>query len=249
LLRSVYMEKFGVISMGAGKKYNSPDTHTEELKRLVRTIRRQHTKLPIHLWVYPRVAIPGATCHLLPDLVGPVWWQKYQQARDVPWGGKFRIINGFKLIALKKAPFEITLWLDGEIRVLKRLNPLFEPKEPFEWAMARDYGRKGDCDWWNGGVIVVKKCPATQAFLTKAWENWQADGRRSEQAIIGRMLNKPDHSGVKFHQLDNRVWNVRPALASGLAVAERRKTVILHTRSHKLTGNDQVWRFEKICVS
>jgi hypothetical protein len=244
------MEKFGVISMAAGRKFNSDDSHTGELRnRMVKTVRQQHPDIPIHVWTYPRTTIPGAKCFYLPDLVGKVWWQKYEQARDVAWGGKFRIINGFKFIALKKAPFEVTLWLDGEVRVLKRLDAIFKPKKPFEWAMARDFGRDGDCAWWNGGVIVVKKCPATQAFLTRGWENWQKDGRRSEQAIIGRLLNQPDHGGVDFRQLDNKVWNVRPALASSITVEERRKAVILHTRSHVLTGDDQVWRFQKLCKS
>lgn len=238
-------EKFGVISMGAGKKYNSEFNHIQELREMVKMLRKQHTDLPVMVWTAPLREVPGAIVHSIPDLVGPHWWKKYVNAKDVPWGGKFRIINGFKLLALRGALecFETVLWLDGEVRVLKKLNEILNPKEPFDIAMARDYShKKGNCDWWNGGVIVVRNTPGGHAVIEDAWKRWCNEKRLSEQAMISRSIKQlSKEKKIIFRELNNRVWNVRPDLASSMKPDAKRRAAILHTRGHPLTGDERVW--------
>jgi len=237
-------EKCGVISMGAGKKYNSEFNHIQELRMMVKMLRKVHPDLPIMVWTAPVREVPGAVVRSISNLVGAGWWKKYENAKDVPWGGKFRVINGFKLLALKDAlkAFETVLWLDGEVRVMKKLNPILDPKEDFDIAMARDYGNKGLCDWWNGGVIVVRNTPGGHAVLDDAWKRWVAEKRLSEQAMISRSIKQLRKDRViKFRELNNRIWNVRPGLASSMPIPERKHAAILHTRGHPFTGDERIW--------
>ncbi|WP_417525546.1 putative nucleotide-diphospho-sugar transferase [Marinovum sp.] len=106
-----------------------------------------------------------------------------------------------KVDCLMKSPFEHTLFLDADIRVLEDVSELFELLERFDMAMAHAHARNRHATravWtralpdafpqFNTGVIVVRRNARTRALLQDWSDSYKAAGFRKDQVTLRELL-------------------------------------------------------------
>lgn len=106
-----------------------------------------------------------------------------------------------KVDCLMNSPFEHTLFLDADIRVLEDVSELFDLLERFDIAMTHAHARNRratravwnralpDCfPQFNTGVIMVRRNVQTQALL-EAWsDSYRTAGFRKDQVTLRELL-------------------------------------------------------------
>lgn len=106
-----------------------------------------------------------------------------------------------KVDCLMKSPFERTLFLDADIRVLEDVSELFDLLERFDIAMAHAHARNRAATravWthalsdafpqFNTGVIAVRRNPQTHALLQTWSKSYKAAGFRKDQVTLRELL-------------------------------------------------------------
>ena len=106
-----------------------------------------------------------------------------------------------KVDCLMKSPFERTLFLDADIRVLEDVSELFDLLERFDIAMAHAHARNRPatrtvwnqslCDafpQFNTGVIAVRRNAQTQTLLQDWSDSYVAAGFRKDQVTLRELL-------------------------------------------------------------
>ncbi len=106
-----------------------------------------------------------------------------------------------KVDCLMNTPFDRTLFLDADIRVLEDVSELFDLLERFDMAMAHAHARNRDATravWkqelpdafpqFNTGVIAVRRNAQTQALLQDWSANYKAAGFRKDQVTLRELL-------------------------------------------------------------
>ncbi|WP_272010745.1 putative nucleotide-diphospho-sugar transferase [Roseovarius sp. ZX-A-9] len=106
-----------------------------------------------------------------------------------------------KVDCLMNSPFERTLFLDADIRVLEDVGELFDLLDRFDVAMAHAHARNRDATravWkyalpdsfpqFNTGVIAVRRNPQTQALLKNWSDSYKKAGFRKDQVTLRELL-------------------------------------------------------------
>lgn len=110
-----------------------------------------------------------------------------------------------KVDCLMNAPFERTLFLDADIRVLEDVSEVFELLDRFDIAMAHAHARNRAATravWtralpdafpqFNTGVVAVRRSPLTRALL-QAWsDSYKSAGFRKDQVTLRELLWESD---------------------------------------------------------
>lgn len=110
-----------------------------------------------------------------------------------------------KVDCLMNAPFERTLFLDADIRLLEDVRELFDLLDRFDIAMAHAHARNRAATraaWtlalpdafpqFNTGVIAVRRTPQTRALL-QAWsDSYTSAGFRKDQVTLRELLWQSD---------------------------------------------------------
>ena len=106
-----------------------------------------------------------------------------------------------KVDYLAASPFERTLYLDADVRVIARIDDVFAVLERFDLAIAHAHARnreKTNQRWraeipvafpqLNGGVIAFRASPEVKEFL-EAWRTaFHAAGFRKDQVTLRELL-------------------------------------------------------------
>ncbi|MGE0004596.1 MAG: hypothetical protein AB7S92_03300 [Parvibaculaceae bacterium] len=145
-----------------------------------------------------------------------------------------------KIDYLDKSPFDLTLYLDTDVRVIGDISDMFGLLEKYEMAGAhvRARAKPRRLKSWrlslprtfpqiNCGVLLYKKCEAT----SRLFRDWQAAYR--EAKLEGDQLTFREtlwRSDVKFYVLAPE-YNMRSSALLTLLSKEPRP-VILHKRSY-----------------
>ena len=106
-----------------------------------------------------------------------------------------------KVDCLMRSPFERTLFLDADIRVLEDVSDLFQLLDNFDIAMAQAHARNRDATravWktalpdafpqFNTGVIAVRRNPETQALFESWSSSYKEAGFRKDQVTLRELL-------------------------------------------------------------
>jgi hypothetical protein len=106
-----------------------------------------------------------------------------------------------KVDCLMNSPFERTLFLDADIRVLEDVSELFDLLERFDIAMAHAHARNRAATravWtrelsdaypqFNTGVMVVRRSPETQSLLQVWSDSYRTAGFRKDQVTLRELL-------------------------------------------------------------
>lgn len=106
-----------------------------------------------------------------------------------------------KVDCLMNSPFEKTLFLDADIRVLEDVSDVFEVLERFDMAMAHAHARNRAATraaWtrvlpdaypqFNTGVIAVRRNPKTLALLQDWSKSYKEAGFRKDQVTLRELL-------------------------------------------------------------
>lgn len=110
-----------------------------------------------------------------------------------------------KVDCLMNSPFERTLFLDADIRILEDVSELFDLLERFDVAMAHAHARNRAATraiWtrdlsdaypqFNTGVIAVRRNPQTSRLL-EAWsDSYKEAGFRKDQVTLRELLWNSD---------------------------------------------------------
>lgn len=110
-----------------------------------------------------------------------------------------------KVDCLMNSPFDRTLFLDADIRVLEDVSELFDLLDRFDIAMAHAHARNRDATravWthalsdafpqFNTGVVAVRRNPQTDALLKDWSNNYKTAGFRKDQVTLRELLWKSD---------------------------------------------------------
>jgi hypothetical protein len=110
-----------------------------------------------------------------------------------------------KVDCLMNSPFERTLFLDADIRVLEDVSELFDLLERFDFAMAHAHARNRAATravWtralpdafpqFNTGVVAVRRNAQTQALLQDWSNSYKAAGFRKDQVTLRELLWNSD---------------------------------------------------------
>ena len=110
-----------------------------------------------------------------------------------------------KVDCLMNSPFERTLFLDADIRVLEDVSDLFDVLERFDIAMAQAHARNRPATravWnqelpdafpqFNTGVLVVRRNAQTQTLFQNWSESYKAAGFRKDQVTLRELLWNSD---------------------------------------------------------
>lgn len=106
-----------------------------------------------------------------------------------------------KIDKLAESPFERTLYLDTDTRVIAPLDDMFEILDKFDLAIAHAHKRnkKATTELWkekipnafpqlNGGVILYKKNETTQKFLKNWQDAFHTAGVKKDQVTLRELL-------------------------------------------------------------
>lgn len=231
---------FGIICLVCGKERHGWGQHVDELQRCLKTLREHHPDVPVTIWTdSPDQPWPA------PYDVRDVWdiIPMNARARHGQQLGNihgWKVAIGFKLMAMLESPYDQTLWLDGDVSVLRPIDSIFDAD--FDIAMACDYNNKGMVtNLYNSGVVALRDSLDVRRFLKATWHDWfKTNTRSTEQDIMYKLL-KGKYTRLNFHLLDCYVWNVRPALANAMPQEQRVSTRILHSRGHRLLDPPKHW--------
>lgn len=157
-----------------------------------------------------------------------------------------------KVCSLRRSPYERTLFLDTDTQIRGTLDPLFDELDFKDFCAANshlaDYSVRPPrfinmkkVGGYNTGVLLFRKCHATEAFL-KLWEEavcahdssnmWA--GHFGDQYFFNDLVSngKAQATGVRWGVLDNLRWNCRGIARSHVVSLGRwPEVVILHERS------------------
>ena len=110
-----------------------------------------------------------------------------------------------KVDCLMRSPFERTLFLDADIRVLEDVSELFDLLDRFDMAMAHAHARNRDATravWtvalpdaypqFNTGVVAVRRNARTQKLLQDWSDSYKAAGFRKDQVTLRELLWRSD---------------------------------------------------------
>ena len=110
-----------------------------------------------------------------------------------------------KVDCLMNSPFERTVFLDADVRVLEDVSDLFDLLERFDMAMAHAHARNRNATravWtlelpdaypqFNTGVIAVRRNPHTQSLLQDWSDSYKAAGFRKDQVTLRELLWRSD---------------------------------------------------------
>jgi hypothetical protein len=151
--------------------------------RAAETVRRCMPGLPIDLFTDAAVDLPAFDrIHLIPE--------RWRHA---------------KLDALVSSRFERTLYLDSDIFMAAPVDDVFETLDRFDVALAHDAERNSPLSCtpldyplpaafpqFNGGVIAVRRNPATAAFLARWRDRVRDGGHRYDQPSLRQLLWESD---------------------------------------------------------
>ncbi len=171
----------GVVFVATGARYIAC------AEAAARSVRRHMPEVPIALFTDA-----GALGHPLADIFDPVIELEGAHHRS-------------KVDCLMNSPFERTLFLDADIRVLEDVSELFDLLERFDIAMAHAHARvraETQAVWiralpeaypqFNTGVVAVRRNPQTRALL-QAWsESYREAGFRKDQVTLRELLWNSD---------------------------------------------------------
>jgi hypothetical protein len=98
-----------------------------------------------------------------------------------------------------RTPFERTLYLDADTRVLSDIRPVFDLLDRFDLALAHAPNRVTRLTTWrttlphafpqfNAGVFLYKSSPAVMALLREWVESFHTAGFRSDQITLRELL-------------------------------------------------------------
>ena len=96
-------------------------------------------------------------------------------------------------------PFDRTLYLDTDTRVLEDITPVFDLLDRFDLALAHASNRVTRLQTWrttlprsfpqfNAGVFLYKKTPAVMSLLDEWVSSFHAAGFRSDQITLRELL-------------------------------------------------------------
>lgn len=171
----------GVVFVATGARYIAC------AEAAARSVRRHMPDVPIALFTDA-----GQLGHPLSDLFDPVIELEGAHRRS-------------KVDCLMNSPFERTLFLDADIRVLEDVSELFDLLERFDMAMAQAHARNRAATravWtralpdaypqFNTGVMAVRRSPETHALL-QAWsDSYKSAGFRKDQVTLRELLWSSD---------------------------------------------------------
>lgn len=224
---------FGVIYLACGKKY------VQEAIKSARSFKRFHPKIPITIHTD---SAPLARSY--PNLFNRV-------IRVSPKKPGMKIAPAAKLNKIKamaSSPYDVTLYLDCDTKILKPIGELFEMGKNYDLMIANSpmldktivpyrlvsYVRPKA---YNSGVIVYRKNEKIQNLFTswlrkskkdpKIWE--KNKGSFFDQPKLVSLLNRPD-PGINFKVIPNVLYNARHTMIPRLKSQRLYKNVkIIHT--------------------
>lgn len=110
-----------------------------------------------------------------------------------------------KVDCLMNSPFERTLFLDADVRILEDVSELFDLLDRFDIAMAHAHARNRNATravWslelsdafpqFNTGVIAIRRNPQTQELLRNWSDSYKDAGFRKDQVTLRELLWKSD---------------------------------------------------------
>ncbi|MGR3511091.1 MAG: putative nucleotide-diphospho-sugar transferase [Sulfitobacter sp.] len=169
--------KSGVVFVATGAKYIAC------AEAAARSVRRHMPEVPIAL--FTNAGQLGVT---LSEVFDPVIELESVHHRS-------------KVDCLMNSPFEKTLFLDADIRVLEDVGELFNLLERFDMAMAHAHARNRDATravWTkalpdsfpqlNTGVVAVRRNAKTQALLQDWSDSYKTAGFRKDQVTLRELL-------------------------------------------------------------
>ena len=176
-MREIKQER-GVLYIAAGKQF------IRAAIRSAASVRKHSPDLPIHLfanwraWSYDFATDPAPFTS-----VGEIDAPHYRSKVD------YSI----------HTPFERTLYLDADTRLVSDIRPVFDLLDRFDLALAHAPNRVTRLTTWrtplprafpqfNAGVFLYKNTPAVMALL-QAWvESFHSAGFRSDQVTLRELL-------------------------------------------------------------
>ncbi|MGC8201702.1 putative nucleotide-diphospho-sugar transferase [Aliiroseovarius sp. PTFE2010] len=145
-----------------------------------------------------------------------------------------------KLEAMAATPFQRTLFLDADTRVLAPLDDLFDVLDRFDLALAHDVRRASALiqegtvktpyafGQMNSGVMLYRRSPEMLAFLDEWARRYHADGHVRDQVPLKDLLWESD---LRFYVLPEEFNLRRVTMLDAWEPLDARPT-ILH--SHRL---------------
>lgn len=192
--------------------------------------------------IYVRESIYSAHSVRLfhPDIPITLYTDDEKQSEKFP--GNVVIINRdihplkIKVRCLSASPYENTLFLDTDTKVIKPINELFRLLETYDLCLANapnvdfkqkpqkliDYIRDG---FYNTGVILYKQTDAFKTFhlkwLTSILEQDDNDiwpGHNCDQFYFNRLIRNQFHvkCNVRMGVFPNIIYNVRPTMIKAM---------------------------------
>jgi hypothetical protein len=191
----------------------SPKTFIEEAEQSAQSV-RDHSDLPITL-ITDQPTNAGDTFTNIVRIDDP----------DFSWRDKIKY--------LKRTPFDETLFLDTDTRVVEEIDEIFQVLNEYDLAVAQDpaHGEREHPEAptsfpeYNTGVMLYKKSKKVLSFLEKWLDEYDRDQNEwisGDQPSFRKVLHK---SNLRYLTL-SREWNVRythPGMIAG-------KPRILHGR-------------------
>ena len=222
----------GIIYLVSGGR-----SYLGELITSLKSLRRHEPDLPVT--VYYRFRVPASL-----------------RADWVPLDSREHPLK-LKVLTLRQAPYERTLFMDTDITVHGPVRPVFENLDRHEFCAANSH----EADWsvapprfvamvkprdYNTGVLLYRKSEAFLRFLTR-WEQavlaqdpldmWA--GHNCDQYHFNTLVSAGvlEECGVNFGELDNIVWNCRGIMREPVRALGREGDIRLfhhRTRAMKL---------------
>ena len=222
----------GIIYLVSGGR-----SYLGELITSLKSLRRHEPDLPVT--VYSRFRVPASL-----------------RADWVPLDSREHPLK-LKVLTLRQAPYERTLFMDTDITVHGPVRPVFENLDRHEFCAANSH----EADWsvapprfvamvkprdYNTGVLLYRKSEAFLRFLTR-WEQavlaqdpldmWA--GHNCDQYHFNTLVTAGalEEGGVNFGELDNIVWNCRGIMREPVRALGREGDIRLfhhRTRAMKL---------------
>jgi len=162
---------------------------------------RARTNIPIGVLTNRPKEVDGVFTHVL----------QYERPEGFP-----TLIG--KVEAMRRAPFEQTLFLDTDTYVCSDIMPIFGILNVFELAAALaprrinpDWNPPGIPDWLpelNTGVVLFRKTPKTSRFLDDFKRRYLEYDKWNDQMAFRASLHRSLRAGLRFYTLPPE-WHAR----------------------------------------
>jgi Nucleotide-diphospho-sugar transferase len=220
----------GIIYLVSGGR-----SYLGELITSLKSLRRHEPCLPVT--VYSRFAVPAGL-----------------RAEWVPLDSREHPLK-LKVLALRRSPYERTLFLDTDITIRGPLREVFGNLDTHDFCAANSH----EADWsvkpprfvtmvkpgdHNTGVLLYRKSEAMLQFLDR-WEQavlaqdpadmWA--GHNCDQHHFNTLVRAGalPSCGVDFHELDNVIYNCRGVMLDAVKAAGRESDIrIFHHRTRAM---------------